>query len=1433
LRSRSLARVTGAVTSPFGTQPSIVVNRREPRDDVEVSEGLTAMPIPLRVILLEDDPSDAELIVRELMVAGFEPDWKRVETRGEFLAALAASCDLVLADYFLPQYDGITGLRDMRARGLDTPFIVVSGAIGEELAVAAVQEGAADYLSKDRLSRLGPAVLRALEHRELRRRSRAAEESQRESERLYRSLFQNMLNGVAYCRMLFENGEPRDFEYLAVNDAFESQTGLKDVGGKKASEVIPGIQESDPRLFEIYGRVARTGQPEQFEMFVESMQMWFSISAYSAEYGYFAAVFDVISERKRAERALSESEERLRLIVETSPDLIAWLDSEGRLLFANSAHRTVLGYEPDALRDQNMLEFVHPDDRATAVQRLSALPRREDAPSAAGVFRFRDSAGHWVPLEMRALPFPGSAGALVASRDVTDRLRAEEELRESEERYRLLVNKSPYAIAVHQDGKLVFVNRAAESLLGAASAGELIGRSIRAILPPDWWEEAEHRMERVLQGETASIRLEMRFVRLDGREVPVETTAAPFRFNGRPAVQVIALDISERKQAEEALRTSETLYRSILASSPDAVAITDMDGRVCVCSPAALTMFGVETADSLLGQLITDFVVPEDRNQAYTNIGRMAERGADRSERRPNEYRVARADGTVFDAEVLGEFIRDAAGLPTGVIFDVRDVTDRKRAEESVARLAAIVASSNDAILTLAPDRSVLSWNKAAEDLYGWPAGEAIGHPLFELISTPPELRDRQGQVLDRAFAGEATNGYDTVRFGRDGERIDVALTVFPIRDAGGAVVAVGGIHRDIGARRQSEQMLRESEERLRATFEQAAVGIAHVALDGHWLRVNQKFCSIVGYSREELLRKSFQDLTHPDDLQRDLDNIPRMLSGELRTYAAEKRYLREDGSPVWVDLSASLVRTATDEPDYFISIIEDISARKQAEAMLDLESAALNAAADAMVITDREGTIEWVNPAFVVVNGYTAEEALGKNPRELVKSGVHDTGFYRRMWDTILAGDVWKGELTNRRKDGSLYFEEQTITPVKGASGEIAHFIAIKRDITERKRLEAELLQSHKMESIGQLAGGIAHDFNNILNVISGTAFLISQQLQSGDPLQDDLREITMAADRATAMTRQLLAMSRKQIMQPKVFDLGALVENMRGMLQRLIGEDIDVVVAPATGSCAVTADPGQIEQVVMNLALNARDAMPTGGTLTIEVGPARVGRARSGPPLAPGEYVRLQVGDTGVGMDEATRKRIFEPFFTTKEVGKGTGLGLSTVYGIVQQSGGSISVDSKRGVGTTFRVYFPRVTEAEGDDQTAPQATLERAGETILVVEDYAGLRQLARAMLDKAGYKVLLAANGKEALELLERHNGRVDLLLTDVVMPEMNGRELAAHIEASRPGIKVIYASGYTDDALLRHGVQTDAAHFLGKPYTYEDLTRVVRNVLDAG
>ncbi len=514
------------------------------------------------------------------------------------------------------------------------------------------------------------------------------------------------------------------------------------------------------------------------------------------------------------------------------------------------------------------------------------------------------------------------------------------------------------------------------------------------------------------------------------------------------------------------------------------------------------------------------------------------------------------------------------------------------------------------------------------------------------------------------------------------------------------------------------------------------------------------------------------------------------------------------------------------------ISLAFERCGRHRAESLLLLQSAALNAAADAMVITDRNGNLVWVNPAFTRLTGYSEQEALGQNPRNLLKSGLHDAAFYDEMWATLLDGCVWRGELTNRRKDGTTYVEDQTITPVING-GEITHFVALKRDLSQTRLLEAQFLQAQKMEVVGRLAGGIAHDFNNLLTVINGTAELALMDLAPQHPVRADFERIKESGDRAASLTRQLLAFSRRQITRREPVDLGLLLNNFRGMLQRLIGEDIRLVVTADPRLATVPADPSQIEQVVLNLAVNARDAMPRGGRLTLEACNVHLDDAFAATHngVKAGPHVMLAVTDTGTGIDTETMQRLFEPFFTTKETGKGTGLGLATVYGIVHQSGGTVWVESAVGLGTTFRVYLPSAG-APGVEAAAAAdiPALAPGQETLLLVEDEDAVRDLATRILQSAGYTVLAARDSASAFERLRSGGADVELIITDVVLPGMSGRELAERALELCPGVPVLYTSGHTDDRVLAYGVGQNLVHFIAKPYTVSALTNKIRDVL---
>ena len=489
---------------------------------------------------------------------------------------------------------------------------------------------------------------------------------------------------------------------------------------------------------------------------------------------------------------------------------------------------------------------------------------------------------------------------------------------------------------------------------------------------------------------------------------------------------------------------------------------------------------------------------------------------------------------------------------------------------------------------------------------------------------------------------------------------------------------------------------------------------------------------------------------------------------------------------------------------------------------------------ADALIIMDRSGVLEYVNPAFEALTGYSRQEAIGQT-LGILKSEQQASDLYDEMWNTVRSGNVFRGIMMNRKKNGETLIIEKVLTPLRDGSGEITHFISTFRDITERRRLESELQQSQKMDAIGRLAEGVAHDFNNLLLVISAYAELMLDSLAAEDPLRRNIAEIMTASRRAADLTRQLLAFGRKQMQLLQVLDLNTVIGEITTMLPRLIGEDVELVFAPAHDLGKVKADPIQIEQVVMNLAANARDAMPGGGILTIETATVRVDESyvQRHAIVPAGDYVLLTVTDSGQGIAAEDMAHIFEPFYTTKEAGKGTGLGLATVYGIVKQNGGFVWVYSEPGLGTTFKVYLPQVQPlSSGIVITKPAESSPRGCETLLLVEDEASVRQAARQFLTGRGYTVLEATDGEDAIRASREYRGLIHLLVTDVVMPRMGGPTLAERLTDERPDVKVLFVSGYAENTILKHGKIDVATRFLQKPFSLKTLARKIREVLGA-
>ena len=876
-----------------------------------------------------------------------------------------------------------------------------------------------------------------------------AQRALEESRERYRFLFTGMMEGCAYCRFIEEPGQPPDFLYVDVNPSFANLTGLQDVRGRRVSEVLPDLHRTNPELFEVYGRVARTGVPERLETHVPALQQWFSLSVSSPERGHFLAVFEIITARKQAELALRQSEQRFRTTLDAMLEGCQIIGSDDFYLYVNDSAARYGRKTREELVGRKLGD-VYPGIEHTALYQeirnclTDRLPRQMQSP-----FTFANGDVRWFDFSMHPVP----EGVFILSIDVTDRRQSEEILRQSEERFR----------------------------------------------------------------------------------------------------------------------------------------------------------------------------------QLFDRVTRLAVQG-------------------------------------------------------------------------YGPDGTVRLWNQASEKLYGFTAEEAIGRNLLDLI-IPPAARD------------------------------EVRAAIRQMVDSG----------------------------------------------SGH--------------------------------------------------AAAEVTLMRKDGSLVPVYSNHTVVDVhGRGKELYCIDI--DLTELKQAEAGLRLQSAALAAAANSIVITDREGRIEWVNPAFAQMTGYSAEEAIGRNPRDLIKSGQHDASFYAGLWATIGAGQVWRGEIVNRRKDGTCYVEEMTITPVRDEQGEIARFIAIKQEITERKHLEEQLLRTQRLESVGRLASGIAHDLNNILAPMLLGPPVLRETLTDPAALEI-LDAIETSAERGASVIKQLLTFGRGLEARREPIQLRSLTRDMMNIMAETFPRNIVTRLVMPPELDLIHGDETQIHQVLMNLCVNARDALPQGGQLTLALAPVDVDEAmvRANAGAQPGRHVVLTVSDTGTGIRPELLDKIFDPFFTTKAVGEGTGLGLSTVLGIVRSHHGFIQVESQPERGTTFRIYLPACPPAaELPRQTADEPLPHGRQETILVVDDEESIRHTARRMLEQHGYHVLEARHGAEALSVLAAHPGQVQLALTDLMMPVMDGPALIAALHLQYPAIKIVTMSGLLDGAPPAEPAAPDAQAWLSKPFSATQLLTKLHSVL---
>ncbi|MCB2225427.1 MAG: PAS domain S-box protein [Desulfarculaceae bacterium] len=1272
------------------------------------------------------------------------------------------------------------------------------------------------------------------------------EQRLKDSEERYRLLFQSMLSGFSLHEIITDDdGKPVDYTFLEMNPAFERFTGLKaeEVRGRTVREVWPDIEDS---WIETYGEVALTGRPARFDDYSQALGRHFEVAAYSPAPGQFATVFQDVSERKQAEEALKQSEEKFRSAFDNAGVGMALVDMEGYFLSANSALCEMLGYDPEEFRSLRFLEISHPDDRAESWDQVKLILKGgPESFSLQKRYLHKDGRIIWGRANVSLVR--GTDGeplfAVVQIADITETKEAQEELAE-------IFNMSldPICVADINSATFLKVNPAFTATLGY-SEQELLGVSFMEFVHPDDVQPTLDVLEKELSRGNMVINFTNRYRRKDGEYVWLNWNSHPDMEKG--ITYAVAHDITEQRRYERELEEREALLNEVGSIAKIGGWEMDLVTRRSKWTKGTYDIVEIEPGQPIPGpDDHIAFYLPQ-----YRDIVREAMRALEEDDVPLDfEAEALTPKGNVKWCRALGRAQR-VGGKAVRLYGTFQDITERKKAEEelheSEQKFRLVTETIQDVFwLSTCGVEEMIYVSPAYENVWGLSLEELYRSPRAFLESLHPD--DKEGYLKTIGEYHRRGKAYEcSYRILRKGGEIRwIEEKGYPVAEPSGRTRLMTGVCTDITERKKAEEALRESRLWLETIFNAQEDAIFVTTPGRRTVQVNPAAGEMFGYSDQELFERS-TELVHVD--QAHYEEFGRRITQAFErgeTAHFEYEMMRKNGEVFPTEHTVSMLKSELGEPMGILSVVRDITQRKRAEEALaqtqERFRQLMEQSPSVIEIYDLDGTQIMANRAYEELWGFPASHTKGRfnlfKSEEFLRLGLEP--YARRAYEGE-AVDIPPYRFdgtgpTEGRGRGRTRWLKTRLYPLKDGQGRVQNLVITHEDYTEVKEaeqqnreLEAQLRQSQKLEAVGTLAGGIAHDFNNILAAIMGYAELTQDDLPAGHPGHESIEQILKATRRARDLTRQVLNFSRPGEEHQRPMQLAVLVRETLKLLRPSIPAYVDFRSVIRDEKLMIKADQSQMHQVLLNLCTNAAQALNEGGV--IEVGLEKVELDPEDPQAPPGlpsgVYQMLWVKDNGPGMEQGTLARIFDPFFTTKEPGMGSGMGLSVVHGIVQAHDGAVAVESELGQGSVFRVYLPVLSKGELSGEAAPDAP-PRGSEHVLLVDDEPALVDVGRHVLERLGYRVTAATSSREALGLFQEAPGEFDLLLTDLTMPGLTGTALAERILAIRPDMPVILCTGYSYEHVTEAQMQAMGIRRLAhKPLRAAEIAEIIREVLD--